>query len=371
MLRRACNDPSVAIDAGGPGMALPARLERHATVASSLAALTDGELAALTAAAPALGSGIGGTRSLLHVDGVPVFVKRVALTDLERRNGHVRSTANLFELPTYCQYGIASPGTGAWREMAASEMATSWVLAGRVECFPLLHHWRALDRPASVQPLPGELADIERMVAFWHGSAAVRRRIEAMAGATTSLTLFFEWMPEPLPAWLARQVVGGDAAAGRAITMVERRLLDDVDQMNAAGLHHFDAHLDNILTDGERLYFTDLALAMSPQFELSASEARFLDANLTHDRCYAITKLVNWLVTAFTGVSDWQARNEIIARVAAGEALAGVAGAAAAVIERHAPVAAVNNHFYRQLHQVDRRTPYPTAAARAAWAGLG
>jgi hypothetical protein len=64
LLRRACNDPGVAIDVGGQDMALPARLERHAMVASSLAALGDGELAALMDAAPALGSGIGGTRSL-------------------------------------------------------------------------------------------------------------------------------------------------------------------------------------------------------------------------------------------------------------------------------------------------------------------
>ncbi len=371
MLRRACNDPSVATDVGGPDMALPARLERHATVASSLAALGDGELAALMEVAPALGSGIGGTRSLLHIGGVPVFVKRVALTDLERQHGHVRSTANLFELPTFCQYGLGSPATGAWRELAASEMTTSWVLTGRAECFPLLHHGRVLDRPASLQPLPDELADIERAVAFWRGSAAVRRRIEAIAGATTSLTLCCEWVPEPLPAWLARQVVAGDAAAERAITMVERRLLADVDQMNAAGLHHFDAHLDNILTDGERLYFVDLALAMSPRFQLSAGEARFLDANLSHDRCHTIRCLVNWLVTTFTGVSDWQARNEIIDCVAAGEALAGVASVAAAVIERHAPIAAVINDFYRQLNLVDRRTPYPAEAARAAWAGIG
>jgi len=375
LLRRACNDAGVAIDVRGPDMALPARLERHATVASSLAALTDGELAALMNAAPALGSGIGGARSLLHVGGVPVFVKRVALTDLERQHGHVRSTANLFGVPTFCQYGLAppagSPATGAWRELAASEMATSWVLAGRADCFPLLHHWHVLERPAGSQPLPDELADIERVVAACHGSAAVRRRIEAIAGASATLALFFEWLPEPLPAWLARQVVTDDAAAERAIAMVERRLLVDVDQMNVAGLYHFDAHLDNILTDGERLYFVDLALAMSPQFELSASEARFLDANLSHDRCHTIRCLVNWLVTAFTGPSDWQARNQLIARVAAGEPLAGVASFAAAVIERHAPIAAVINEFYRQLHLVDRRTPYPAAAARAAWAGIG
>lgn len=58
---------------------------------------------------------------------------------------------------------------------------------------------------------------------------------------------------------------------------------------------------------------------------MGASEAQFLDANLTHDRCYTITRLVNWLVTAVIGASHWKARNEIIGRVAAGEALAGVA----------------------------------------------
>ncbi|HTL45744.1 MAG TPA: hypothetical protein VL262_15500, partial [Vicinamibacterales bacterium] len=198
-VRRACNDPGVATDAGGPDMALPARLERHATVAGALAGLGDGELAQLIDAAPALGSGIGGTRSLLQVGGVRVFAKRVPLTVLERRPGHVRSTANLFELPTFCQYGLAPPAglpaTGAWRELAASEMTTSWVLAGRADCFPLLHHWRVLEHPPGSQPLPDELADIERAVAFSHGSAAVRRRIEAIAGATASLTLFFEWLP--------------------------------------------------------------------------------------------------------------------------------------------------------------------------------
>ena len=76
-------------------------------------------------------------------------------------------------------------------------------------------------------------------------------------------------------------------------------------------------------------------------------------------------------MTTLTGVADWQARNEIIGRVAAGDAPAGVAGIAAAVIARHAPVAAVIDDFYRQLHLVDRRTPYPAAAARAAWAGIG
>lgn len=41
-----------------------------------------------------------------------MFVKRVPLTDLERRPENVRSTANLFELPLFCHYGIGGPGFG-------------------------------------------------------------------------------------------------------------------------------------------------------------------------------------------------------------------------------------------------------------------
>ena len=60
-------------------------------------------------------------------------------------------------------------------------MATSWVLAGRAQGFPLLRHWRVLDGPASVTPLADELADVDAAVAYWHGSTALRRRIEAIA----------------------------------------------------------------------------------------------------------------------------------------------------------------------------------------------
>jgi hypothetical protein len=47
-----------------------------------------------------LGSGIGGKSAPPHVDGAAVFVKRVPLTGLERQPENVRSTANLFALPS-------------------------------------------------------------------------------------------------------------------------------------------------------------------------------------------------------------------------------------------------------------------------------
>ncbi|WP_420824675.1 hypothetical protein [Streptomyces spiramenti] len=86
-----------------------ARAATHGTLSTALALRSDRQLGELVADAPPL----GGTSALLEVEGVPVFVKRVPLTDLERLPEHVRSTANLFGLPGFCQYGVGgSPGSG-------------------------------------------------------------------------------------------------------------------------------------------------------------------------------------------------------------------------------------------------------------------
>ncbi|MEU6916899.1 hypothetical protein [Streptomyces olindensis] len=75
-------------------MSEEARLAAYNTVSTSLALRSDRELAGLVDAAVPLGSGIGGKSALMEVDGNPVFVKRVPLTDMERGPEHVRSTAN-------------------------------------------------------------------------------------------------------------------------------------------------------------------------------------------------------------------------------------------------------------------------------------
>lgn len=76
-----------------PDRSPAARLAAYSTVATSLSLRSDHQLGALVDAAVPLGSGIGGTSALLEVDGKPVFVKRVPLTDLEQLPEHVRSTA--------------------------------------------------------------------------------------------------------------------------------------------------------------------------------------------------------------------------------------------------------------------------------------
>ena len=312
------------------------RFARHRDVAAALAALSDRELQHIVEAAPIHGTSIGGSSMVLHVAGMPVFAKRVPLTDLERQ--HARSTANLFELPTVYQYRVGSSGFAVWRELAAHEMTTAWEIAERCNGFPLLHHWRVLEGS------PGLAFDLEPAVAYWDGSPAVRSRLEAITRATASVVLFLEYVPQNLREWLAAQAALGEIAVERACAMVERESRRTLSVMRAHDFLHLDPHFANILTDGERLYFSDFGLATCGEFELSEQERHFFDRHTSYDECVMITELVNWLVT-----------------------LPQLPALAAAIVERHAQTATVLNDFYRRLRFESKFTPYPDELGRVSW----
>ncbi|MGY6020028.1 protein kinase family protein [Streptomyces spinosirectus] len=338
-----------------------ARLAAHATAGTALALLGDRRLADIVAAAPALGSGIGGRAAELEVDGVRVFVKRVPLTDLELRPEHVRSTANLFELPLFYQYGVGSAGFGAWRELAAHLMTTGWVLRGGHPGFPLLHHWRILpDHP------PTGFADafggIEGAVAHWEGSAAVRRRLEAIGRSSASLVLFLEHVPYTLAAWLADH-----EDADTALPWMEDALTRGTAFMSARGLVHFDAHFRNLLTDGGQVYFADFGLALSSRFELSPEEAEFLSDHLVYDRCYVPTHLLRHHL--LDPVRGDVSRETFVREWSAGRRRDGVPPRTAAFLDRHAHTATVLDDFHHRLLTRGKRTPFPAEDLRAALNG--
>ncbi|MGI5216722.1 protein kinase family protein [Nocardia sp. CA-290969] len=334
------------------------RLRSHGAVSTVLALHSDHALRELVDTAVPLGAGIGGKSALLEVAGIPVFVKRVPLTDLELRPEHVRSTANLFDLPDFCHYGvglIGAPGFGAWRELAVHTMTTNWVLAAEHHAFPLMYHWRVLP---DTTPLPEELADIDSAVAYWDGRPQVRHRIEALRDSAASIALFLEYIPQNLHEWLNDRIDAGDEATDRACVMVERELAAGVAFMNSRGLLHLDAHFENILTDGHRLYFGDYGLALSSGFDLSPAETAFVDRNQSYDRGYTTTYLVNWLVTALYGLRS-DARAAMVRSFAEGKPPEGISEGAAAVLIRHAPIAATMFEFMHAFQQTSRNTPYP------------
>ncbi|MGW4565973.1 protein kinase family protein [Streptomyces sp. NPDC004561] len=337
------------------------RLATHRAASTSLALCSDRRLRELVDRAAPLGAGIGGTSALLEIAGTPVFVKQVPLTELELQPDFARSTANMFGLPVFCHYGFGGPGFGAWRELAVQTMTTNWVLAGEYEGFPLMYHWRVLSSPT--RTLPEELADVERVVAYWGGGPEVRRRLETLQRSSASLVLFLEYFPQNLHEWLGAQVAAGGEVAERACTMAERELAAGTSFMNAHGLLHFDAHFENILTDGRHLFFADYGLTISSHFELTRDEADFFDEHRTYDACYVVTHLVRWLATALYGY-DAEGRSAFVRACAQGEIPADVPARIASILRRHAPIAVVIGDFHRELQQDSRTIPYPLDAIR-------
>jgi hypothetical protein len=319
---------------GGSG-----RLDRHRAVAEALAGLGDDELAARVEGGTPLGVGIGGRTTRLDVGGVPVFVKRIPLTDLERRPELAGSTANHFGLPVWYQYGVGSTGFGAWRELAAHRTTTDWVRSGVSPRFPLLHHWRVLPSPPA--PLPGFGAGA--------GDPAVARRIAAIEAATAGIVLFLEHLPQTLHEWLIDRFDAGDGE--RATAFADRELHAAVEVLRAYGMVHFDAHPDNVLTDGHRLYLADFGLALDRAFDLSPAEAAFLDLHRDWDRWDTERYLVNWLCRRLAPGTD---RTAVIR--AGGP---GLPGYARELINRYGPAVLLLNDFYDRLVAGEKTTPYP------------
>lgn len=110
-------------------MSHQARLARYGEVSTALGLLSDQRLGRLVDGARALGSGVGGASSVLDVAGVPVFVKRIPLTDLEREPGNVRSTGNVFGLPMGSSNGRWPPPR--WAERSSTPSPDSSTCSGR------------------------------------------------------------------------------------------------------------------------------------------------------------------------------------------------------------------------------------------------
>lgn len=267
---------------------------------------SDSELSALLDQGTTLGSSAGGGATLLNLDGVPMFAKRVPLTRRELDSPH--STANLFDLPTVCQYGIGSPGFGAWRELAANRL-----VAG-IPGFPRLLHSRVLPGRA---PVTAEFLDIDAASARLGGSPQIRARFTELAAASHSVTLFFEYIPLALREWLTPEL----------LPEVERQLMEIVASLRSVDLLHFDVHFGNIRSDGSRLYLVDFGLATSPRFKLDADEQEFARRHSDHDAELVALHLVNYIRKSVADPSP----------------------AVVEMLERLGPTADRWNDFYRRL----------------------
>ncbi|MBW4635639.1 MAG: hypothetical protein KME30_28280 [Iphinoe sp. HA4291-MV1] len=234
-----------------------------------------------------------------------VFVKRVPVTNIEYNN--LFSTKNLYDLPTYFNYGLGSAGLGVaglgvFRELVTHIKTTNWVLEGAMllrsrfanATFPLMYHYRII-------PFSGRRADVdmERLkgfVEYWGNSANVGKYMLDRANANYELVLFLEYIPHVLETWL------------RENPNKLQKPLDDlrrtIDFLRTKGIIHFDAHFRNILTDGEQTYLTDFGLVLDKSFTLTKDEESFFKQNTFYDYGEVLRNLGHLIRPSYDSCSE-------------------------------------------------------------------
>ena len=331
-----------------------ARIKQYSVVSTSFACLSNEKLLQILTDAKPIHEGIGGKSVLISLADTPVFVKKVPLTDLEQLPQNFMSTVNLFNLPMFYQYGIGSAGFGAWRELATHIMTTNWVITGECFNFPIMYHWRIL--PSGTGDINiNYWGDIEQYCQYWENSSVIRQRVEDLNKASAYIALFLEYVPQNLHEWLRAQIANSDVAAEKAVAFVDDHLKATNRHINMHGLLHIDAHFENILTDGERLYLSDFGLALSSTFDLSKAETEFLKNHQSYDQvCHAVN-LLHCIITSLFGKERWEIR---LREYLAGE-LGNVPPITAAIIKQYASIALAMDEFYQRLQKESKSTQYP------------
>ncbi len=245
------------------------RKKRYFQLGSQLAQLDNVQLLALfNDHEPSMGWGINHT---IQMGESTVFVKRVPINDLEYHN--LFSTKNLYDLPTYYNYGIGSAGFNVFRELTAHLKTTHWVLNGAIDTFPLMYHYRIL--PFSGWRVDVDMAQHQKYVEYWGNNANIGNYVLGRTKANYELVLFLEYVPYVLANWLQNHQ--GQCKQHLA------DLLKTVDFLREQGIIHCDAHFNNVLTDGNRAYLTDFGLVLDRSFSLTKKEEDFFAEHVFYD----------------------------------------------------------------------------------------
>lgn len=256
-----------------PNNSVGDRIATYFELSAKLAQLDSQKLRALLTKESKLGWGLTQT---ITVGQAQVFVKRIPVTQLEYDN--LFSTKNLYNLPTYFNYGLGSAelgvaGLGVFRELITHIKTTHWVLEGAIAAFPLMYHYRIV--PYAGLPTEIDQDCLKQFVEYWGGHENTGTYMLERANARHELILFLEYLPQTLEVWLRHYP--------HTLSKVLDNLREIIIFLSSKGIVHFDAHFRNILTDGNQLYLTDFGLVLDQSFALSEHERDFFEAHRLYD----------------------------------------------------------------------------------------
>ena len=152
-----------------------------------------------------------------------------------------------------------------------------------------------------IMPFSGERVETpaERVagyVKYWGGSESVAKLWSGRVDASHEVVIFLEHFPHVLQPWLIEH---------------QERIPDVIDELRATidflrrhGVIHFDAHFNNVVTEGERPYLTDFGLVLDEGFELSEEERAFFERHTHYDYGQVLWNVGYLLSGVFNALGD-------------------------------------------------------------------
>ncbi|HIH8949661.1 hypothetical protein SC191_10760 [Legionella pneumophila serogroup 1] len=333
------------------------RTEKYIIVSNTLACMSNQQLQQVLSTGNEMHAGIGGTSVGIDIKNIPVFVKRVPITELELKPDNFMSTANIFKLPMCYQYGIGSAGFSAWRELAAHIMTTNWVISGKCLNFPILYSWRIIPNSSSKTDR-SYWESTEKYFAYWENNESIKERVHGLNSSNASVLLFLEHFPRNLHQHL-KEVLSSSVAELDSINHLEKlnksfgRVLKF---MQENGFLHMDAHFHNILADEDDIYLSDFGLALSKQFDLSMTEHNFVKDHEHYDRCSYSVNLLHGVLTTYAGKEHW---DKTLSDYLTNKLSIKLPDKINEILSKNAPIAEKMHTFYKEI-QKDKSTPYPS-----------
>jgi hypothetical protein len=221
-----------------------------------------------------------------------VFVKRIPVTNIEYEN--LFSTKNLYNLPTYFNYGVGSIGLNVFRELVTHIKTTNWVLEGAIASFPLMYHYRII--PFSGVRKDVDIENHKNFVEYWGNNASIENYALDKAKANYELILFLEYIPDVLAIWLQENP--------NQLQKCLDELHKTITFLRTKEIIHFDAHFYNILTDGQQTYLTDFGLVLDKSFALTKDEESFFQQNQFYDYGEILRNLGHVIRSSYNSCSE-------------------------------------------------------------------
>ncbi|HHF0570414.1 TPA: protein kinase domain-containing protein [Legionella anisa] len=319
--------------------------------------MSNQQLQAVLSTGKEMHTGIGGTSVQIDIENIPVFVKRVPITELELKPDNFMSTANIFKLPMCYQYGIGSAGFSAWRELAAHIMTTNWVISGKCPNFAIMYSWRIIPNSLSKTDL-SYWESTEKYLDYWENNENIKERIHGLNSTNASVLLFLEHFPKNLHQYL-KEVLSSSNTELDSINYLKKlnkSFGTVLEFMHENSFLHMDAHFHNILADEDDIYLSDFGLALSKNFDLSMTEHNFVKDQENYDRCSYSVNLLHGVLTTYAGKDHW---DKTLSDYLANKQSIKLPDKINEILSKNAPIAEKMHTFYKEI-QKDKSTPYPS-----------